>query len=450
MPKQIQFILERIKEKQSDYRLYNFSKKEDNAFKSFFDLAQEFDGMGDFYDLCVAIPKAFFSLDARLYVKTPRGKKLKLVSSTEEDGTEEDAPPLLEKEPEGYPCCTERNTLALSVRGKKLMMDKLPFKAEDTVMGVLEVYPAKGLEEHHQLFLEKFANRIGFNLHNRLLVEKNVEHLRFIRSLVADIEHNVIAPNMVYKVLLRNLKERILRNQQVEVFFEEYLSEEEEPRTEDLRRFLMELSEVNLGLKDEISAIENHHKNMSLFLETLLRRGHFEQGRLIPRAKKCNIKKDVLKPQLDQYSERFKTMGIAVDDKLSKIPEKETVSVVDVGLMSQVYANLFSNALKYTSEVTTPAGEKLKCISYGREVVKDYFGPGKDGVKYNVFNTGPHINPAEHKKIFEEGYRGEEASNRPGTGHGLSFVKSILEIHNGDTGYEPVENGNNFYFILPR
>jgi signal transduction histidine kinase len=445
MSEQRKYILERIKEKQSDYRQYNFSKKEDSSFKSFFDLSQEFDNIGDFYDLCVAIPKAFFNLDARLYLKAPRGKKLKLVSSTAKDG-----PTFLEKEPEEYPCCTERNTFVFPVRGKKLMTSELPFKAEDAAMGMLEIYPAKGLDEHNKLFFEKFANRIGFNLHNRFLMEKNIEHLKFIRSLVADIEHNVIAPNMVYKVLLRNLKERILRNQQLEAFFEDYLSEEEEPRTEDLKRFIMELSEVNLGLTDEISAIENHYKNMSLFLETLLRRGHFEQGRLIPRAKKCNMKKDVIKPQLDQYLGRFKRMGIAVDDRLSDIPDKETVSVVDVGLMSQVYANLFSNALKYTTDVPTPDGKTLKYLSLSREVVKDFFGPGKDGVKYNIFNTGPHINPAEHEKIFEEGYRSEEASNRPGTGHGLSFVKSILEIHNGVTGCELSQFGNNFYFVLPK
>jgi signal transduction histidine kinase len=445
MPEQRDFINRRIKEKRSDHRSYNFSKKEDSAFKSFFDLAQELDNIGDFYDLCVAIPKAFFDLDARLYLKAPRGKKLKLVSSTEDGG-----PPLLEKEPEKYPCCTERNSLVFNVRGKKVMMDKLPFKASDTVMGVMEVYPSKGLDEHHQLFFEKFANRIGFNLHNRFLVQKNVEHLKFIRSLVADIEHNVIAPNMVYKILLRNLKERILRNQQLEAFFEDYLSEEKEPKTEDLRRFMMELSEVNLGLTDEISAIENHYKNMSLFLETLLRRGHFEQGRLIPRAKKCNMKKDVIKPQLDQYIERFRRMGIAVDDRLRDIPNKETVSVVDVGLMSQVYANLFSNAIKYTTDVPTPDGKTLKYISLSSNVVRDFFGPGKDGVKYNIFSTGPHINPAEHEKIFEEGYRSEDASNRPGTGHGLSFVKSILEIHNGVTGCELSQFGNNFYLILPK
>ncbi|MBF0488042.1 MAG: HAMP domain-containing histidine kinase, partial [Nitrospirae bacterium] len=38
---------------------------------------------------------------------------------------------------------------------------------------------------------------------------------------------------------------------------------------------------------------------------------------------------------------------------------------------------------------------------------------------------------------------------RPGTGHGLTFIKNAVEIHGGVFGYEPVDLGNNFYFVLP-
>jgi signal transduction histidine kinase len=133
---------------------------------------------------------------------------------------------------------------------------------------------------------------------------------------------------------------------------------------------------------------------------------------------------------------------------LSGIPDEETISVVDVGLLAQVYANLFSNAFKYSNEVITEQGQKVKYIAYGRENVLDFFGPGKDGIKYNVFSTGPHIPQEEQERIFEEGYRGTNSSKRPGTGHGLTFIKNAVEIHGGIAGYEPTQYGNNFYFIL--
>jgi signal transduction histidine kinase len=162
------------------------------------------------------------------------------------------------------------------------------------------------------------------------------------------------------------------------------------------------------------------------------------------------MKKDVVQPQLERYIEQFRNAGITIDDRLSGIPDEEIISVVDVGLMAQVYANLFSNALKYTEEVIMHWDEKRKYMSYGHEVIREHFGPGKDGIKYNVFNTGRHIPPEERSKIFEEGYRGSNARARPGTGHGLTFVKNAVEIHGGVVGYEDTPYGNNFYFIIPR
>jgi signal transduction histidine kinase len=135
---------------------------------------------------------------------------------------------------------------------------------------------------------------------------------------------------------------------------------------------------------------------------------------------------------------------------VSGIPESEIITVVDVGLIAQVYANLFSNSVKYTQEIVTDTGEKKKYISYGREVIKDFFGPEKDGVKFNVFSTGEHVAPEEREKIFDEQYRASNVLNQPGTGHGLSFIKNAVEIHGGKVGYEATHNGNNFYFILPK
>ena len=65
-------IIERTKSKIADYQKYNFSQKENDALKTFFDLSQEFDSIEDFYKLCVAIPKSFFDKEARLYIVDPK------------------------------------------------------------------------------------------------------------------------------------------------------------------------------------------------------------------------------------------------------------------------------------------------------------------------------------------------------------------------------------------
>jgi signal transduction histidine kinase len=440
-------ILKRIEDKKKDYQRYNFMQIENNALMTFFDLAQEFDSIKDFYNLCVAIPKGFFKFDARLYLIDPKSNTM-LLSATTDQEDQLHTPPASEIKPYESPYYVNNKSLVLTIRGKIFLTDQLPFQTADNILGLLELSPITDMNMHHELFFEKYANRIGFNMHNRFLSVKNIEHLKFIRSLVADIEHNVIVPNMVYKLFLRRLRGKIMKNRATENGLAEYLTQGQYDEVV-IDNLLKELIEVNQGLTEEFENIEKHYKNMSLFLETLFRRSHFDQGRLILRTKVCNMKKDVVQPQLERYMEQFKKAGISIDDRFSGIPDEEVISVVDVGLIAQVYANLFSNALKYTQEVVVETGDKRKYISYGRETIKDFFGHGKDGIKYNVFSTGPHIAPEEQDKIFEEEYRGSNALNKPGTGHGLTFVKNAIEMHGGVINFEATQYGNNFYFIIP-
>ena len=441
-------ILKRIENKKNDYQQYDFTQIENIAFMTFFDLAQEFDDVEDFHNLCVAIPKSFFNLDARLYLMDTRANTL-LLTATTNQGEQLYTPPPAEVKSNESPYYTSKKSFVLTIRGKKLLTDQLPFNTIGSVLGLLELFPIDDINTRNELFFEKYANRIGFNMHNKFLAIKNVEHLKFIQSLVSDIEHNVIVPNMVYKLFLRRLKGKIKKNEEIANCLSECLTTGQ-CEVAVIENLLKELIGVNEGLREEMENIEKHYKNMSLFLETLFRRSHFDQGKLTLRTKACNMKKDVVQPQLERYMEQFQKAGISIDDRLSGIPDEEIISVVDVGLVAQVYANLFSNALKYTQEVTTESGKKIKYISYGHETIKDFFGHGKDGIKYNVFSTGPHIALEEREKIFEEGYRGSNILNKPGTGHGLTFIKNAIEMHGGMVGYEATQYGNNFYFIIPK
>ncbi len=442
-------ILERIEIKKSDYLRYNFSQTENNALKTFFDLAQEFSSIAHFHILCVAVPKSFFNLDARLYLVDPRVSGFSLAAATEDGAYGLHTPPPADVKPQERPYYTERKSLVLTIRGKKFLIEQLPFRTEDDVLGLLEVYPIGRPDSHMELFFEKYANRIGFRIHNKIMVEKNIEHLKFIRSLVADIEHNIIVPNMVYKLFLRRLKANSKRNEALE----KQLSELAQAGSIDgaaVEKVLKELVNINSGFDAELENLEKHYTNMTLFIETLFRKSHFDQGRLTLRTKPCNMKKDVVMPQIERYLDQFGKAGISIDDRMSGIPDEEVINVVDVGLIAQVYANLFSNALKYTQEVLTDTGERKKYIAYGHSIVKDFFGHGKDGVKYNVFSTGPHVPEEERTHLFKEEFRASNALDKPGTGHGLSFIKNAIEIHGGVAGYEATKYGNNFYFIIPK
>lgn len=342
-------ILKRIENKRNDYQQYNFTQIENIAFMTFFDLAQEFDDVEDFHNLCVAIPKGFFNLDARLYLMDTKANTL-LLTTTTNQGEQLCTPPPPEVKSNKSPYYTNNKSLVLTIRGKNFLTDQPPLQTIGSVLGLLELFPIDDINTRNELFFEKYANRIGFNMHNKFLAIKNVEHLKFIRSLVSDIEHNVIVPNMVYKLFLRRLKSKIKKNAEIENRLSECLIKGQ-CNAADIENLWKELIGVNEGLREEMANIEKHYRNMSLFLETLFRRSHFDQGKLTLRTKACNMKKDVVQPQLERYMEQFQKAGISVDDRLGGIPDEEIINVVDVGLVAQVYANLFSNALKYTQEV---------------------------------------------------------------------------------------------------
>ena len=446
-------IFSRVEEKKRDYAQYDFSNHQDNALKTFFDLAQEFESLEDLCLVCVAVPKSHFGLDTNLYLMDNKREVLVLVCTSKKGylGSSDKLPPTTIKLlNEAF---VENNSLFTPIYGKTVTQDVGASTKNQELLGMLQVTPGGGLSESEKFYFQKFANRIGYSIYNRILQQRNVEHLKFIESLVADIEHNVIVPNMAFRLFLRRLEAKIRKNREIESLLQEKCSELAKNGSVDRiwqQRVMAELQEVNRGLEDEYSNIERHNRNISLFVESLFRRSHFKEGRFIPQKRLCKFKEEIIDPQLERFKESFHSRGIAIDEHLGGVPYESLVAVADVGLISQVYANLFSNALKYTRTVHDGEGNPRTFMAFGQEFLKDYFGLGHDGIKFNVFSTGPHIPPDERDRIFEEGYRGADAGGVPGTGHGLSFVKRAVEMHDGIVGYEPTPLGNNFYFILAK
>ncbi len=162
-------ILTLIASKKSDYESYDFSQEEGDALRIFFDLSQEFDDLNDFHVLCVAIPKGIFRLNASLYLLSPKVNNMVLVARTDESDHELESRAPADVKPATYPYRIH-DSLYFPVRGNELLIDQLPFEARDTVLGILVLYPSDSLDSHQELFFEKYANRIGFNIHNRYLI----------------------------------------------------------------------------------------------------------------------------------------------------------------------------------------------------------------------------------------------------------------------------------------
>ena len=444
----LQKIRLRIKEKQRSYASYNLSPAQNDLLRTFFDLAQEFDSNEDFYRVCVSALFEFLGLHSRLYLFDKEQEKLALVCESRKGLLLKPlaAPDHVRLSFKSY---ESEHSFLVPIHRKPSHdtpgSERQSFNPQ--ILGVLEVYPLEKISQADRFFLRKYTNRIGYNLHNRLIAHENIKHLQFINNLVMDIEHNVITPNMYFKHLFNQLKAMIEDIAELEKLLAGFNAAPAVPGV-SVELVAGKVSDLHRGLLENHRELLEHHANYSLFLESLFRRDHFAQGRFVLRLRKCAIDREIVSPQLDHFLSRFGARGIVVE-KPEDMQEEEIFLRVDVGLLSQVYANLFSNAVKYTGEITNREGKNRKAMAYGREVLADYFGPGKPGVKFNVFTTGEHLSEVEAKTVFSEGVRGERGKSRPGTGHGLTFVKQVVEIHGGVAGYEATEEGNNFYFILP-
>ena len=134
------------------------------------------------------------------------------------------------------------------------------------------------------------------------------------------------------------------------------------------------------------------------------------------------------------------TQGIHI-----KLVQEENLPMVsgDANKIAQVFNNILSNALKFTSTngtVQIVIGKMLNKASNG------------ESVWTAISNTGVGILPAELPTIFERYKQGvaSEITQVKGTGLGLAICKLIVEAHGGTITAES-EPGNLtvFRFTLP-
>jgi signal transduction histidine kinase len=438
IPMDLAEVSARVKEKRENFREYNFGPLKDDALKTFYDLAQEYETIENFYRVAVGVIKEFFDLDSRLYLVSAEGRLDLVCDSLRGLYPDKTVPPThIYLTSQAY---LRGGSLVIPIRGNLLLVNQLPFYAKDQVIGMLELFPGKGISNADRFFLEKYANRLGYNLHMKIVGRQNIQHIRFINSLVADIEHNVIIPNISLSLYLRHLRDKIKHLKHLECICT--VRSDQCPEKSDAKQVFCGLID---DLERDYDNLDQHYKGISLFIESLFRLSHFQKGQFVLRRRTTRVTKEIIEPQMNLFFDKLKERRIEIDTGAGIMPDEELPLSVDKGLMAQVYANLFSNAVKYARRNF----QGRKYMAYGRDLLQDYFGPGKDGVRFNVFTTGPHIPPEDVPHIFDEGYRGTNTAGEVGTGRGLFFVRNVVETHGGEVGYQATPGGNNFYFVLP-
>ena len=114
----------------------------------------------------------------------------------------------------------------------------------------------------------------------------------------------------------------------------------------------------------------------------------------------------------------------------------------DEGRMEQVITNLMTNAIKYSPE--------------GGRISIQVFSTGGRAY-FRIENESPHLSEDALKKVWDSFYRADPSRNAPGTGLGLTIVRSIVELHRGSCSVrnttahsgENVQTGVEFGFQIP-
>ena len=443
---------ELLKKKEQDYIAYRFRTKESMAIFAFFDLAQEFATLNNLYRISVAVINFFFNYESCIYTIRPEDQALLLHCCTSEGLLDPPKPARADVVIHHSPY-RAGSSFIFPIIGKRVLADKVPLFLDNQILGMFEIYPVKRMSEHESLFFQKYANRVGYNMHNKLVVEQNIEHIRFINQLVSDIEHNVITPNLYYKAFLihmkKNLNKHLAELESISSVLPK-IEADKDSSGEEIIQAVDNLHSIHQDMDKKMEDFESHFKHLSLFIETLFRGEHFKTGSYVLKRRYYNLLRDIFLPELEHYRKRLTDRGIGIIEPLHLPPDDDLTIFIDLGLTAQVFANLLSNALRYCQPAPDENGNYRKYISYNIETVSQESYETPNALKFNLFSTGKPISTKEALLIFEDGYKIPEDNSKGGTGHGLHFIKNIAQLHGGHAGCNPRENGNDFYLILPR
>lgn len=112
------------------------------------------------------------------------------------------------------------------------------------------------------------------------------------------------------------------------------------------------------------------------------------------------------------------------------IPDCEFRADVDAEVLTKIISNLFSNALKHA-----------------KSVINVRFSSNDEKFKLEVENDGEPIPSEMAEKIFEPFFKMDKKTQ--GSGMGLPFSRSLIELHGGRIGIDPTKDATVFVIELP-
>lgn len=197
-----------------------------------------------------------------------------------------------------------------------------------------------------------------------------------------------------------------------------------------LEKIMSKPEHLPSSIEEDLRIIDrNSNRLLQLINQLLDFRNMSPQGGLALSITKCNISA-LLTSIVDRFRPTMEQKGIAF---VYDCPDTEFTAMVDTEALTKVVSNLLSNAVKYTSDqasLTCTVDSDAQCFTI------------------RVSDNGAGLKTSDRKRIFVPFYRVD--ATKPGTGIGLTIVKSIVESHHGTIAVNSTEGvGSEFVVSIP-
>lgn len=201
---------------------------------------------------------------------------------------------------------------------------------------------------------------------------------------------------------------------------------------------LADLIEARLGTLsnealDTVKMIQRNAERLSNLIDELLDLSKLEAGKLDSQQELQD-----LIPLLTYLHRSFSLLADQKNiDFQFRTEEDQLIFTFDAAQIERVFANLLSNAFKYTAA----EGTILLQVSISKE---------KNEVKVCVRDSGSGIAKEQIPHIFDRFYSTQSSTLEPGTGIGLAYAQDLIELHNGRISVESEQGfGSTFTVCLP-
>ena len=165
-------------------------------------------------------------------------------------------------------------------------------------------------------------------------------------------------------------------------------------------------------------AITEQTRKLSALITNILKLNRLENQQIFPERKEYNLTEQICECLLG-FEQAWEKKELEIETDL----DEEVLICQDAELLSLVWNNLFSNAVKFCREQG----------KVGISVKKE-----DNMVLVSVSDEGCGISPEVGAHIFEKFYQGDTSHATQGNGLGLALVKRVIDIVGGDIHVQSV------------